>query len=376
MQPEDINNEENVLQQNYQSVPQYSVPQGEPINYSQQNYIPQPNYYNNNIPQYSASEQNVYQSYENQNQNNQSQNKVNQANNTPNMYESFSFIAWFLFISCKINSFVKKIKTHNTKLYYRPLVYNDLFVEFITTIISSLGFFIYVKNIIYKKHENLYKSLFGNFSKYHSCGLLLYSTLKIIYESFGDYSIIPKISKFSPMSTDDVFNAFDPKAYFTFLLLFSIASLSVMILVYIKTEMKCEWYINMTFKKGIYSLIIFESCFNIFESIFGLRYVDVMDDKDNILDLYKTGGIFFLILIAGTSLAFGLYYKDLIIIFLNFLVNLGIAINFFGPNGPDSKDKEDISGNTDGIFAIIISIFSLALIFALIIKYKEQLMEG
>ena len=45
MQPEDINNEENVLQQGYPSVPQYSVPQGDNINTSEYpQYIPPPNY--------------------------------------------------------------------------------------------------------------------------------------------------------------------------------------------------------------------------------------------------------------------------------------------------------------------------------------------
>ena len=378
MQPEDINNEENVLQQGYPSVPQYSVPQGDNTNTSEYpQYIPPPNYNNNynTIPQYSTPEQNSYKNMSNENENNN--NKVSQANNTPNMYEAFSFIAWFLFMSFKLNSFVKKMKLRNTKLNYRPLLYNDLFVELVTLIISSLGFFIYVKNIIYKKHENLYKSLFGDFSKYHFVGLILYSTLKMIYESFGlhDFDSISDIDETN-------YDQFDPKAYYTFMLLMSIGSLVVLILVYIKTEMNCEWYINMTIKKGIYSILIFESCFTFFESIFGLRYVDVTSDLqnlesyDNILNLYKTGGVFFLILIALFAFCFSIYYKDLIVIVLNFLVYLGIAIKFFGPNGPDDEEKEILNGSTDGIFGIIIAVISLILIFFLIIKYKEQLLEA
>lgn len=369
MEPEDVNTDEN--DKSYMTVPQHSVIHGEPINNSQPQYIPPSDSNNYSYPQYSVPQTNDYQSYENTNQNE----TVSQANKTPDMYETLSFLAWFLFISCKLNYFVKKMKLNSKSLYYRPLLYNDIFMELITIIISSLGFFIYVKKIIYNKDQKLYKSLFTDLSKYHFVPLLLYSTLKIIFESFGAYPPIQKISRFTPRE-DDGYDAFDLRAYYTFMLLFSIFTLSSFIFLYIKTKMNCDWYINMTFKKGIYSIIIFESCFTFFESIFGLRYKDALDDENSIYNLYKTGGIFFYILIACFAITFSFYFKDLIILILNTILYLGLAIHFFGTKGPDDDDKEILNGSADGILAILIAIASLALIPFMIIKYKEQLIEA
>lgn len=389
MKPEDMNTEENIIQQNYEPIPQYSMPQGDPNNYTPPQNISQNDTSNYPSPQNTLPQQNNNQVYEytpkieNQNQYRtveHIENRVEQANKTPNMYEGLSFITWFLFMSCKLNIFVKKMKLHSSilKLYYRPLLYDDIFIELITLIISSLGFFIYVKKIIYNKDEKLYNCLFGEYSKYHPLPLILYSVLKIIFESFDKYPQLTRISGFSPISEDDykyMYDAFDLKAYYAFQLIFSLFSLCSLIFIYIKTEMRCEWYVNITIKKGIFSILIFESYFAFFESIFGLRYLDGMDNKGDIYNLYKLGGIFFCLLIAGFFISFSLYYKDIIIMFLNFLLFLGLTINFFGANGPSDEDKKLINGSTDGILEILITIASLGLICFMIIKYKEQLIE-
>ena len=149
MKPEDMNTEENIIQQNYEPIPQYSMPQGDPNNYTPPQNISQNDTSNYPSPQNTLPQQNNYQVYEytpkieNQNQYRtveHIENRVEQANKTPNMYEGLSFITWFLFMSCKLNIFVKKMKLHSSilKLYYRPLLYDDIFIELITLTNSCL----------------------------------------------------------------------------------------------------------------------------------------------------------------------------------------------------------------------------------------------
>lgn len=406
-----INPDENDLQQNYQntfnsySVPQYNVPQ---VNTVPQNNIPQVNdvpqnnipqvnivpQYNipqvNTVPQYSVPQdnnamqnyqpqvipnnqinnqvylpmpiaQNQLVEYQNINQNEQKIQNIqqNQKGNVPEPYEIISFISWFFFMGSKWDMYRKMSSIQGDE--YQPILYNRSFIELITLIISAIGFLIYVQNIIYKRNKNLYYSLFGQNTKYHFVPLILYSCINIVFDS----GII------SPDEVDSEEKAADWKAISAFYMIFSLLSLLSLIYIYISFEMNCEWYIVMSIKKGIYSILIVECLYHFLDSIFFVRLINIVNSNSKIKDLYRIGGIIFAILQGGLIFGFSFYYKNIIMPILNFLMFYGMIMNYY------TKSIEVIDWKSGGVIGV--EIFMLAANFLeivyLIAKHKEQLIE-
>ena len=341
-----INTEENVLQQNFQNnysipqyaAPQYSVPQGQepqiqqitpnyqPVN--QEVHIPPPI---NNVG--------------------------NKSGGGPTALEILSCLSWFLYISAKWDNYMNA----PIDVDYTPLKYNKYFIEFITLIISVLGFLIYLKNIIYTRDEKLYQGLFGDQSKFHIIPLIAYSVISMILNQSANTVLAPKQE-----------GSYDPKALNTFYMIFSIISLASIIFVYIKTEMDCEWYVVMTIKKGIYSFIIVESVYHFLESIFALRLHNI-DDLGDYESLQKTGGVFFVILQSAIVAAFALFYKNIIMVILNFLMYFTILLNAY--TSRKIKKEESMFGDAVAVIDIIMLIANFVIMIIMVVRFKEELLE-
>ena len=296
-------------------------------------------------------------------------------------YEVISFLSWILFISSKCNSYNQSIKCNPLKMFdkYRPILFDSKFYDLISLLICISGFLNYIIQVIYKKNNNLKEGLFGKFSKFHFIPLIFYSVLNVIKEA-----AIITINK--PDMEDNQLNyvmemcsyynlsdAFDPKALFTLYLILNIFTLLLFIILYIKTEMNCEWYIVMTIKKGIYSILIVEIWYQIFESIYSLRLMDVSDDNEAKINFMKSAGIFFSLIIGGGCLIFSFFFKNITVLFFNLLMYLGMIIGFYGVKKQSKDEKEALNGDTEGILQILILITDFLFIIVMIIKYKDQL---
>ena len=168
-------------------------------------------------------------------------------------------------------------------------------------------------------------------------------------------------------------NSFDPKALYTLYLILNIFTLLLFIILYIKTEMNCEWYSVMTIKKGIYSILIVEVWYQIFDSIFSLRLIDVADDDDAQTDFLKMVGIFFNLIIGGGVILFSFLFKNITVLFFNLIMYLAMIIAFYGVKRQDHATKEKLNGDTEGILEILILVADFLFIIVMIIKYKNQL---
>jgi hypothetical protein len=350
-----MNTDENDLQQNYQnnySVPEYNIPQGDINNQgmNQQPYIPPQNYNYNNISNYSENN-NISQ--------NTSQISSNNVKNTSNpmIWEIISFLSWLLFISAKWDNYM------NAPIngIFTPLSYNKYFIELITLIISVLGFLIYLKNIIYTRDEKLYQGLFGDQSKFHIIPFIAYSVISMILNQ-GANTVFELKQE----------GSYDPKALNTFYMIFSIISLASIIFVYIKTEMDCEWYVVMTIKKGIYSFIIVESLYHFLESIFALRFHNITEG-DALITLEKTGGVFFVILQSAIVAAFALFYKNIIMIILNFLMYFTMILNSYTYR--KAAGDNSMFGDAVAVIDIIMLIANFIIMIIMIVRFKEELLE-
>lgn len=286
-------------------------------------------------------------------------------------WEVFSFICWFLYMGAKWDYYVFYI---NNQKNYRPLVFDKTLLETFTLIISVLGFLIYVINIIYNRKESLYRGLFGEYSRYHFVPLIFYSSLKIVKESYEGGLITNPIGEEYKLPSG-ISDAFSLRAFYSFVLIFNILILVSIILIYFNSRMKCEWYIMITIKKGVYSILIMESWYGFFESIFFLRYYDSSDNSDNLLNLYKVGGTIFILFIGIGAFIFAFFKKDIMILFVNFFIYLGMIMFFFGSYGPKDEEKELIYGNAEGIIEIVMLCLNILLIIMMIIRFKEELFE-
>lgn len=366
---ENMNTEENNLQtstEDNNNAPQYSVPQYSVPQYSVPQYT---------VPQYQEAQQNIIinnlQAYQQQTypsnipqpivqqqNSNLVQNEVQvqkEAGSGPNSWELFSFFTWILFISAKWDLYRRAAEGRME--VYNPIAYNRSFVYLINLIISFLGFLVYLKNIIYKKNENLYQAIFGQFSKYHCISFLCYSALAFTLErGFLD----------AASRTTDSYNQ---PAFVAFYMIFSLFTLGSIMFVYYCTDMNCDWYIIMTIKKGVYSVIIAETAQNFFESIFYTRLVNI-SEFDQQRSLHKVGGIFFCILVFAIVCGFATFKKDIILVVINFLMYCGMTFKFF------TSGWGKYAGEGVGIICSIILVGQIGIMAFMIIKFKEQLLES
>ena len=234
--------------------------------------------------------------------------------------------------------------------------------------ISIIGFSIYLYFTTYKKKQALYDGMLGDLSKFHFIPLLLIAGLYILSIS-GAYISGGEEETFKSHRTLISFN-----------LIFTIIGLICLIIVYLKTELNCDWYIVLTIKKGIYSSFIIILLFNFFHMIVSFKYINaVLDDsnEDSEKDLrkfLKGSGIAFVILFGLISLIFSFFSKDLMAAFTTFLIYLGMVISFFNKTEDQIKTrKEYFNGYADGVLDIIFMLLSLGVIFILIFKFRQNL---
>ena len=358
-----------VLQYNIpQGIPQYYPPQNasipQPVNTPVQSQINQPLI---NQITYSSQSNQIYQSDQvNQSYQNKSKSGI------PSEWEILSFLGWFLFMGSKWDMY-EKVKgiSHDD---YAPILYNRSFIGMITLIISIIGFLVYVKNIIYKRNINFYHSLFGQYTKFHSIPLFMYTGINIVLDNYI-INMMKKVNDFTKVEDISDNDSFNIKAVCAFYIIFSICGLASLIYIYINLEMDCEWYIAMIIKKGVFSILTAECSYHFFESIFYTRLINIDIEKniDDIESLYHTGGIFFAILQAVFVIGFAVYYKNIILLALNFLMFYSMIMNYYVKKEDENKVlwKNDATPGLE----ITVIVINFALMIFMVAKYKEQLIE-
>ena len=150
-----------------------------------------------------------------------------------------------------------------------------------------------------------------------------------------------------------------------------------MFLIYIKTDIKHDWFIVLTIKKGVYSFLLVMLWHNFFYLIILIKSIKKYDDGlTELLDFLKDSGISFSIIIGFGSMIFSFGFKDLIAAVTNFLMYAGMVNSFFGNGGKSERQKELSGGVADGVLQIIMMAINLSFILFLINKYKNELVRN
>ena len=307
-----------------------------------------------------------------------------QSNNRGNGSESLgwhiiSILSWILLLFTAWNSYNQNSAfwdSFHSKFYsyiysyYFPFSMNMPLLKIFVLIISLCGFVVYIIFTTYKKNLNLYNDMLSSWSKFHFIPLLFISALFIIGSNIGNYD-------------DDIDGYKYIKMLLIFDIIFTIIALISLIIIYIKTTLNCDWYIVMAIKKGTYSTFIVLLWYNFFYTIICLRTVDCITDNlkdtdsdytNNLISLYKVTGILFSILFALGVFIFSLLFKDLMALFVNFLIYIGMVISFFNASASVKElRKENLNGEAEGIIDIIFMGISLGLIAFIAIKCSHKL---
>ena len=315
---------------------------------------------------------------------NYSNTKLNQqSDNRGNGSESLgwhiiSILSWILLLFTAWNSYNQNSAfwdSFHSKFYsyiysyYFPFSMNMPLLKIFVLIISLCGFVVYIIFTTYKKNLNLYNDMLSSWSKFHFIPLLFISALFIIGSNIGSYEGIDGYKYIKMLLIFDI--------------IFTIIALISLIIIYIKTTLNCDWYIVMAIKKGTYSTFIVLLWYNFFYTIICLRTVDCITDNlkdtdsdytNNLISLYKVTGILFPILFALGVFIFSLLFKDLMALFVNFLIYIGMVISFFNASASVKElRKENLNGEAEGIIDIIFMGISLGLIAFIAIRCSHKL---
>lgn len=251
------------------------------------------------------------------------------------------------------------------QIYYIPIQMNMGWLNIFTFVISIIGFGLYLIFTTIKMNQNLYNGMLLSWSKLHFIPLLFISALYIITQhSFRyDNNYLKHI-----------------RTLLIFDLIFTVLGLTGLILIYLTMNLQCEWYFVFFIKKGVFSTFIALLWYNFFNIIVLLKSVNCLIndefDSDDFFNFYKGTGISFSIIIGLGCLAFSFFFRDIMVVFTNFLIYVGFVLYFFTKSKSDmTQIKDDFNGYADGIIDIIMMAISFAFIPFLIIFYKKSLFE-
>jgi len=233
------------------------------------------------------------------------------------------------------------------------IVYN------IWILISFIGCVVFIVKTLFRKDNQVIDGMMGKFSQFHFFPLLCAFIMTILGE----------------IKVDEHF-----KHIINTGLAFSLIGTASMVFIYIMTDFKTQdWWAEYTLKKGTFSCLIILFWYNFCYDIYG---VGEANNPEKIPPNFKKNcGIAFSIIFGIGSLSFSVVFKDIIMSFMNFLINIGMAKYYF-ELGVKTSEK-DYNKNADGAFDIIISILSLIWFLYLVIgifmeevqKLKQQVLN-
>ena len=282
-----------------------------------------------------------------------------------------SILCWLLLIITEMISFHDLSKDYIIWTFYRVMIIDSdkgkqaenyfqnypnqveesfLFILFVILLIFTLfSFCFYMIKSTIKKDPIIYEAMNGNVTKFHFIPLLCPSILFIIGEA-TDYS--------------------DTKRDNGWGLAFVIIGLISLIFIYIKTNLPCDWF-PASIKKGTYSCLIALEWYYFCYVICSLKINNTSEPTPkDFRDAIKGFSGFFNLFIGVGACFFAIFFKDVVVAALYFLIYLGMTIFFF-------KVDNDFrfNGGFEGAIDVIMMILFLAEAAFIVIKYKTECLQ-
>jgi len=284
----------------------------------------------------------------------------------------FSVISWILLsITSLISPFAPSINKYaDFKIFwltlsgqtdgstsYFPLIiyYGFFYFTFILLITSILASCVVMVFFIFKNPQSL-SGMFGQYSKYHFIPILCTTALYITGEA------------------SDFTHIFPNHATFIFGLLFTLAGVVSLILIYIKTESSSR-YVHYVIKQATYGCLIPLLLYNLFFGIsfYGLKIilsgkVEINEKNRNFI---KNCYLYFSIALGLINLGLSFAFKNIGIAIANIFIYLGMVIWFF--KIPE-KQRDQANGIAEGLVDLIMIVLNIGLLIILFTKFKSQVL--
>ena len=264
---------------------------------------------------------------------------------------SDEYIIWTFYRIPITKTYYYPLDAADNEMGFYPVQLNQAFTYIVFIILfcfTIIAFFYYMYKSTCNKDNSIFESMIGDWSKYHFIPLIIASILFIIGES----------------STKDS-NRKDRNICG---LIFVILGLISLIFVYIKTNLPPEW-LPATIKKGVYSCLIALEWYYFCYDICSLKINNTSLFEKNFHKQIKAFSGFFSVFIGIGGLFFAIFFKDIIVAILHFLIYLGCTIFFFSI---DANIRDLYNKAFDGVIDIFMMIFFLLEIAFVLIKYKTE----
>ena len=211
--------------------------------------------------------------------------------------------------------------------------------------ISIIGCAAFIIKTLFKKENSVIDGMMGKFSQFH---------------------FFPLLCAFIMIILGEIIDVNNTKHITNTGLAFSLFGTASMVFIYIMTEFKTQdWWAEYTLKKGTFSCLVILFWYNFCYDIYWVRSVTEEPSQN----FTKNCGMAFSLLFGIGSLAFSVVYRDIIMSFMNFLINIGMAKYYFELD----TDLKDYNKNGDGAIDILVSVLSLIWFLYLVI---DIYMEG
>lgn len=279
------------------------------------------------------------------------------------VWKFFSVISWVFLIITSYEGYKRGVLFYSMNRSLNSLI--DMYIpigmdvgmfQSFFLIILFLAFYHFAYLGLYKGDNSIVDPLFDNMSKYHCIPLFLVSIMNMnALAAKGKYEEIKD---------------FQGEVIANFV--FTVISLGCLGYIYFKMEFNHEWYIVLTIKKGIFSILIISLWYNFAYSIVLLGIIN----SKTLSSFLNGAGIAFSIIIGFGSLVFSFAFKDLIAAVSNLLIYIQMIDSFFGMEGKLVNVNEAIENNAQGIIQTIIMAINVGVIVGLIFKYNNKLTDN
>lgn len=259
-------------------------------------------------------------------------------------------------------------------------------------VVGTVAFVFYFLKSTFKKDEQIYEGMMGQFSRFHFIPIVCACALFISGESSKIVISISSVTSGNNMTVllqlmNDI-SSFLKENIVT--LIFSLIGLATLIFIHMKTNLGESYIANFSIKNGLYSILIpfFTYC-AFYSAIYTGVYnkynsLNIFSFNENeyysIFKFMKNCGIAFSIVIGIINIGISFLLKDFIIPIINLLIYLCLAIRFFGRKKEYYEEYENSNedlkvSKAEGIIDIIMVVLSLvgaALVFILFKKKNNE----
>lgn len=263
-------------------------------------------------------------------------------------YLNHRYIIWTFYRIPIINFYGYKTPDNPMGFYPIQMISGFIYIVFIILLLFTIVAFCYylIKSTCKKDDSNIFNLMNGEWTKYHFIPLLFASGLFLIGETIGDHP--------------------NHKSMNICGLIFVILGLASLIFITIKTELPGDW-LSATIKKGTYSCLIALEWYYFCYDICNLKINNITFFEEDWRKELKIYSGVFSVLMGLVGLFLALFFKDVVMGVMYFLIYLGCTIFFFSI---DVENRKFYNKYFDGIVDIIMMILFAIEIAFIIIKYK------